>query len=367
MSANIGINVSGIPATEPMFIVVGNLTAGNPLNLNAGSLLLGGNRNGRPINFNGGGSLIQDPTIFDTQITALLQSATAQLTTQPVNNAVTLPTGQPGPARFNVTTTTPAGVAIFQVASGDLFGNNLVQQIELNPGTATTVMINVTGSTVDWSGNGNMVGNFTNSYWRSRVLWNFPQASSINLRSHNMMGAVLAPYAQVTTSANLDGSVAVRALTTSAEVHQPIFNGDLGALCEEEVTAPPTTPCQLVSLDWDGGLSSNGELADDLSYPNHSGVRQVGDWIDAGPAVTDAQQVTNALAQWLDQPALIVFYDEGDQQNGYQICGFAEFTLTDFDLAALPPWLQGRFSPALVRGLTDPDAPDYGLRDIRFK
>ena len=367
-SANIGINVQGIAASEPMFSVVGNLVAGNPINLNAGSLHLGGNRNGRPINFNGGGTLVQDPTLFDTAITNLLQTATAQLAAEPANNGVSLPTGQPGPARFQVTATTAEGVAIFQVAAADLFGNNLVQQMELTPGAATTILINVTGSNVDWNGNGNMVGNFTNSQWRGRVLWNFAQATAINFRAHNFMGALLAPYAQVTTAANLDGAVAVRALTTSAEVHQPTFNGALGALCETAIADPPaTTPCQLAWLDWDGGLASTGELADAIRDPSQSGQHLIGEWVVAGPTVTYDQQVANALAQWLNIPALVVFYNEGDQHNGYQICGFAEFTLTDYDLAALPPWLQGTFSPALVRGLTDPNATDYGLRDLRFK
>ena len=366
-SANIGINVQGIAASEPMFAVVGNLVAGNPLNLNAGSLHLGGNRNGRPINFNGGGALVQDPTLFDSAITSLLQTATAQLAQEPANNGISLPLGQPGAARFQVTTTTADGVAIFQVAAADLFGNNLVQQMELTPGAATTILINVTGSSVDWSGNGNMVGNFTNSQWRGRVLWNFAQATTINFRAHNFMGALLAPYAQVTTSANLDGAVAVRALTTSAEVHQPTFNGNLGALCKTTPAPPASTPCQLAWLDWDGGIASTGELADALRAPSQSGQHQIGEWVASGPTVTYDQQVANALAQWLNIPALVVFYAEGDQLNGYQICGFAEFTLTDYDLAALPPWLQGQFSPALVRGLTDPNAPDYGLRDLRFK
>lgn len=367
-SANFAINVQGIAASEPMFSVVGNLVTGNPLNLNAGSLHLGGNRNNRPINFNGGGALVQDPTLFDTAITNLLQTATAQLAKEPANNGVSLPTGQPGPARFQVTATTDEGVAIFQVAAADLFGNNLVQQMELTPGAATTILINVTGTSVDWSGNGNMVGNFTNSQWRGRVLWNFTQATTINFRAHNFMGALLAPYAQLTTAANLDGAVAVRALTTSAEVHQPTFSGALGSLCETTTVEPPVTiPCQLAWLDWDGGLASTGELADTIQDPSQSGQRQIGEWVASGPTVIYDQQVANALAQWVDIPALVVFYDEGEQLNGYQICGFAEFTLTDYDLAALPPWLQGKFNPALVRGLTDPNAPDYGLRDLRFK
>lgn len=367
-SANFGINVQGIAASEPMFSVVGNLITGNPINLNAGSLHLGGNRNNRPINFNGGGALVQDPTLFDTAITNLLQTATAQLAKAPANNGVSLPTGQPGPARFQVTNTTAEGVAIFQVAAADLFGNNLVQQMELTPGAATTVLINVTGASVDWSGNGNMVGNFTNGQWRGRVLWNFTQATTINFRAHNFMGALLAPYAQLTTAANLDGAVAVRALTTSAEVHQPTFSGTLETLCETTPVEPPaTTPCQLAWLDWDGGLASTGELADAIQDPSQSGQHQIGEWVASGPTVTYDQQVANALAQWVNVPALVVFYDEGDQLNGYQICGFAEFTLTDYDLAALPPWLQGKFNPALVRGLTDPNATDYGLRDLRFK
>lgn len=365
---NIGINVSGVAPTEAMFVVVGDLVAGNPINLNAGSLRLGGNHNNRPINFNGGGSLIQDTSLSDGPITGLLQSATAQLAAKAPNNGVTLPSGQPGPAKFQVTTTTSAGVAIFQIAGSELFGNGLVQQIELDPGAASLVVINVTGSSIDWSGNGNMVGNFTNSQWRSHVIWNFPQATSINLGSHNMMGAILAPYAAVTTSANLDGSVAVRALTTSAEVHQPTFSGDMGALCEDDET-PPTggTPCQLAWLDWNGGLASTGELADDLADPSRSGVHQVGEVVDAGPAVENVQQVTDALEQWLNKPMTMVLYDDGDQQNGYQICGFAEFTMTEYDFSALPKWIQGQFNLSITRGATDPNADDYGLRGIRFK
>ncbi|MBX3014642.1 MAG: choice-of-anchor A family protein [Caldilineaceae bacterium] len=367
-SATFAINVSGIAPSEAMFVVVGDLVAGGPLNLNAGSLRLGGNRNNRPINFNGGGSLIQDTSLSDGPITGLLQTATAQLAAQTPNNGVTLPAGQPGPAKFNVTTTTAAGVAVFQIAGSELFGNNLVQQIELDPGAAGLVVINVTGTTIDWSGNGNMVGNFTQSQWRSRVLWNFPQATTINMGSHNMMGALLAPYAHLTTTAIIDGSVAVRALTTGSEVHQPTFGGDLGLLCDEE-EVPPTagTPCQLAWLDWNGGLSSNGELANDIANPSRSGVHYIGDVVAAGPAIDNVRQVADALDAWLNRPMTMVLYDDGDPQSGYQICGFAQFTMTEYDLAAMPKWIKGQFDLSVARGVTDPTADDYGLRGIRFK
>lgn len=366
-SANFGINVSGIAATDTMLSVVHDLVAGNPLNLNAGSLRLGGASNGRIINFNGGGSLIEDSFLSDGPITTILQEATAQLAAATADNGVILPTGQPGPARFQVTTTPAGGVAVFQVSGAELFSNGLVQQIELIPGNASAIVINVTGSTIDWSGNGNLVGEFTNSTWRSRVIWNFPQATTINFGSHNMMGAILAPYAAVTTSANLDGSVAVRALTTTAEVHQPTFSGEISALCEDDTTPTGETPCELAWLDWNGGIASNGELADAIAHPNHSGLYRVGDVVAAGPAVENVQQVTHALDQWLNRPMTIVFYDDGNQTDGYQICGFAEFTMTAYDFSSLPKWIQGEFRPAVARGETDPSAKDYGLRSIRFK
>jgi len=41
--------------------------------------------------------------------------------------------------------------------------------------------------------------------------------------------------------------------------------------------------------------------------------------------------------------------------------------MTDYDFSSLPKWLQGQFTFGVVRGETDPDAPDYGLRGIRFQ
>lgn len=366
-SANFGINVSGVASSEAMLVVVKDIVSGNPLNLNAGSLRIGGNSNGRIINYNGGGSLVQDTSLSDGPITTMLQSASAQLAAETANNGVTLPSGQPGPAKFQVTTTTDAGVAVFQIAGADLFGNNLVQQIELSPGGASTIVINVTGSSVDWSGNGNMVGAFTSSQWRSRVIWNFPQAASINFGSHNLMGAMLAPYAAVTTSGNLDGAVAVRALTISSEVHQPTFAGDMGGLCDDDETTTGETPCKLAWLDWNGGLASNGELADAIANPSTSGLYRVGETVDAGPAVDNVKQITDALDKWLNKPMTIVLYDNGNQDDGYQICGFAQFTMTDYDFSSLPKWVQGEFNLSVTGGETDPNAEDFGLRGIRFK
>ena len=363
-SANFGINVNGVGSTEAMLVVVGDIVAGNPIQLNAGSLRLGGSSNGRIINFNGGGSLIADNTLSDGPITSDLQDATAQLASQTANNGMTIANGA---AKFEVTTTTDAGVAVFEVAGADLFSNGAVGQIELTPGGADTIVINVTGGSINWT-SGNMVGSFNSTNWRGRLIWNFPEATTINFGSRNLMGALLAPYAAVTTAGNLDGSVAVRALTTTAEVHQPTFDGDMGGLCEDDEGDTGETPCKLAWVDWDANdAASTSELADDIANPSRSGLWSVGDTVAAGPEVEHVQAVANALDQWLDKPMTIVLYDNGNQDDGYHICGFAKLTMTEYDFAALPPWLQGEFNISLAQGETDPDAEDHGLRGIRLK
>ena len=105
-------------------------------------------------------------------MTTALQNGSAVLAGAAANNTVTLPSGQPGPAHFGVTSVNSCGGAIFNVQASDIFANPLVQQIELDPGTAQ--VINVSGTTANWN-NGNMVSQFTSTTWQGHTLWNFYQ------------------------------------------------------------------------------------------------------------------------------------------------------------------------------------------------
>ncbi len=229
------------PPSETTWVVVGDIVPGSPLSLNSGSLRIRGTTNGRVINFNGGGSLIPDPSLTVGPTATTLLDASATLASLPANNAATIPTDQAGPLRFVVTSTDACGVAVFDVSAQDVFTNGKVQQIELEPNGASTILINVSGSSVSWT-TGNMVGNFTSTFWRARVLWNFHEATSISLGSRNLMGALLAPLANVIASGNIDGSVAVRSLKTSAEVHLPTFAGDVGCVVPTPTPTGAPTP-----------------------------------------------------------------------------------------------------------------------------
>ncbi|MEZ4673555.1 MAG: hypothetical protein R2932_04835 [Caldilineaceae bacterium] len=130
------------------------------------------------------------------------------------------------------------------------------------------------------------------------------------------------------------------------------------------ITSTPP-PCAFAWLDWDGVEPSTLELVDALHNPNDSGPRAVDDWVSAGPQVESIPEVAAALDQWIDQPANVVLYDNVDQNDGYQICGFGKFTLTAYSLDTFPRWLQGHFTTSMVTGATaDPNAADYGVRTI---
>lgn len=249
-SANFGIHLKNTLATTDRSLVVGNdLVSGNPLNLQRGSLYIGGSTNGRIINFNGGGSLVSDSSIGD-DLAAIQDYSIGQsmaLQSLAADSVVTLPGGgQPGPTKF-IATAGADGLAVFHVDAADIFSNPLGQQFELLPDAQTqNIVINVSGLTVNWT-QGNMVGQFDSNYWQGHLMWNFYEATSINLGSFNMKGAVLAPYASILTAGNIDGLVVANNLTTTAEVHLPDSNC-VTAYAFEGYTAPVPEPGGLIFL-----------------------------------------------------------------------------------------------------------------------
>jgi choice-of-anchor A domain-containing protein len=219
-SANYGINYSS-SAGQPNLVVGGDIVAGNPLQLNSGSLhIRGAVQGGRLINFNGGGAKVTDPAIDITPTkTAFLEYSTAWQAI-PADSSVSIPTQQPGPAVFNATPGAD-GIAVFHVAAADLFDNNKVQQIQLNAPADTKVVVNVSGTTVNWDKSGNFVGSFTQDYWQANVTWNFHQATTLKFGGKNFHGGVLAPFGTLSSQNNVDGGVVVKSLNSQGEIHLP--------------------------------------------------------------------------------------------------------------------------------------------------
>lgn len=158
-------------------------------------------------------------------IVSSIKQLSATLSQMLPNNNVTFPSEQPGPLNFYVTNVDANGVAVYNVSIKDVFGNSKVQQMEIIAKNTNIqlVVINVYGSNARWSGS-NFVGNWLNNgeFGRSHTIWNFYQAESLDL-SPNMRGAVLAPYAVVTTGSNVDGAIAAKTLYAGGEVHLPVL------------------------------------------------------------------------------------------------------------------------------------------------
>ncbi len=236
-----------VPTNEDTLVVMGNIVAGGgQLQIQYGSLYLGGELNGRTVLYNGGGSLLSNPQPPLATLMTNTTSASTQLSGVAANNSVTYPSGgQPGAVTFNVTQLNACGFAVFNVSAADVFNNSNVQQIglNLNGNNPAGILINVSGGAMNWNG-GNMVSEFTNANWRTKVLWNFYQAQTLNIQSKSFHGSALAPLADASSSGGVfEGSVVFESLTTTAEVHYYGFDPNISCLI------PPTAD---ISADLSG-------------------------------------------------------------------------------------------------------------------
>jgi choice-of-anchor A domain-containing protein len=248
-SANFAIHIiaNTFPAASYSLELNGQIVSGSPIQVTAGSFAVGTNPthtivasgsvsytlDGRTVNMNGGnqgatinvnGNLTAKCASLTSDLYALSSSLAALSNTQ--GNNVTIPISQAGPLNFYVNSVDANGLAVFNLVGNTVLNNQLVQQIEITVGTSVTstlqlVVINLSGTSISFA-QGNLVGTWLTSIstGRARTLWNLPQATSLTISS-NWMGALLAPYAVVTASVDIDGAAAVQSLTTTAELHDP--------------------------------------------------------------------------------------------------------------------------------------------------
>jgi len=118
--------------------------------------------------------------------------------------------------------------SVFDVPDSDIFENNKVQRIELdyNGTPPNLVVINVRGNWINWN-YGDMTGNWlTGDEGRSKTIWNFHQAQTIDLKARRFEGIIIAPKATMKFQNPINGAVAVKNLEASSEVHFPLLAFD---------------------------------------------------------------------------------------------------------------------------------------------
>ncbi len=200
--------------------VGGNITGNLQIN-NGGNLRLGGTNNGSVI-FNGGGTTVLDAGLAAEVAAdfAYLDDLSAALDTLTPNGTLD------GAGNMNAVPVVLDGqnVAIYSITAASLNG---LGQLNLNFGSADTVIINVSGTSVSFIAPPNIIGGF-NQNNSSRILWNLPEATQVSV-NNSFNGALLAPQADLAVlGGGMNGTVAVHSLSNqNAEIRQFDYTGYL--------------------------------------------------------------------------------------------------------------------------------------------
>lgn len=239
-SFSLGRNYS--PSTPEAVVVVGtSIGAGNAIHMegNSNSKLIVTNasvRSSRPINWNGGGS--ESTRLgFDSQIpakTAAMQERYLELSQGlaqvSANSQLITPSNQSSKRVFRCVPNSQ-GIAVFQISADSFFGaNNITADIEMASGYSLSqlkgILINITGTTVNTKSSFNFTGNFNSINWSSKIVWNFSQATNMNMSAQWVGGNVLAPKACIVTNNNFRGNVVCHTLELRGTCERRPFNAE---------------------------------------------------------------------------------------------------------------------------------------------
>lgn len=236
-SADVGVNLIASPSLDSL-VTVGNIVGNNSwFNVQAGNVVTGGSVSGANFNFNGGGKLTQgNQADLQTQRATIineLNSASANYKTMTSTGSVVAETNK---VAFHYSGT--GDTAVFNVNAADVFKQN--SRLELKAGTAQTVVINV--STAHLAGSAGQVAydftapggiNFTqgfaangdsNNLGASNILWNFYDATSLNLQGlDTFRGSLLAMGANIMSIGTTDGAIAAKSLIQNRQIHNYTF------------------------------------------------------------------------------------------------------------------------------------------------
>lgn len=126
---------------------------------------------------------------------------------------------------------------VFNVKGSDLSSGN---GLYISTPSGSTVVINVDGSSVNMQNMGIFLGALSQAATTSKdkILFNFAQASSLNISSIGVVGSILAPNASVSFSnGSLDGTLIAQNVSGSGTYRINSFTGTIAAVPEPQTWA----------------------------------------------------------------------------------------------------------------------------------
>lgn len=170
-------------------------------------------------------NLKQDGSLMSTSMTGL----SYQLSQQTANSTLSI-SGNRG--TFNAQPNS-SGVAVFSITAADL---DKIGEIQFNTNGADTVIVNVSGSTINL--NDNFLGGTANL--GQHVIWNFTDATNLTLTTA-WGGSVLAPKAAAQTYNYIQGSAVFGSLVQNGEMHIGTYAGSYSVPSDPQVPSSSTS------------------------------------------------------------------------------------------------------------------------------
>jgi choice-of-anchor A domain-containing protein len=217
-------------ATNLGVYVRGNVYGASHLHVNSGrNLYAGGSVSGSP-RMNGGG-LARSNSPYASNLLFTQQKSYSQTQSAYLKSLGGSAVDTSNSNNYKAVITKTGGLNVFTIDASKLSGGKTLDVVGGNG--HETLVFNVTGgSFVNWGTNYN--GN------AKRTLWNFANATQLDIKDRLLRGSVLAVNANVDMTCNVDGTMIANALKVSsgAELHTFTFEGN----------APVPEPMTLVAL-----------------------------------------------------------------------------------------------------------------------
>lgn len=213
----------------PSLTVVGDIS-GSQFNVMAGTVEYGGTLTA-PVTFNG--NVTGANQVNQATLEAQGASMFSELKGASSNYANRTANGDFARSHNNATFSYSGSseVAFFDVNARDVFTQNT--NLSLNLGSATTAIINISTEDLANQGqtfafdflapNGINFGNGFSEQTASNILWNFYDATTLDLQDLKMRGSVLAMGANILSIGTIDGSIAAKSFIQDSQVHNYTF------------------------------------------------------------------------------------------------------------------------------------------------
>jgi choice-of-anchor A domain-containing protein len=163
-----------------------------------------------------------DPPVDFGELESTLKGYSIAFTQYPINGTV---------SGSLILTGTDNKLNVFSITADQLTSAN---QIQLIAPVDSSIIVNISGETIDWGGIGFILPDGGTSCrggtsaWCHRILWNMYEVTTLNLSGIGVQGSILAPYATLDGGGgNVDGQVIVEYLFGGIEYHPYFFSGCL--------------------------------------------------------------------------------------------------------------------------------------------